>query len=76
MRAPAGGARDRSESSDPILDAQARQRAAEAAAMRQAKFDSINSSGKAGPKAKAKESVAKGDVTGAQLAQRINDIIN
>ena len=63
---------DRSPSSNPILDAEARARAAEAAAARQAKFDG-SAQGKAAKKQAERDKRQAGS---AEHQQRINDILN
>ena len=67
---------DRDEASDPMLDAQARARAAEAA---QNRLDTYANSaaGKRDAKMKAREVAAnKGGISSSAHAQRINDIIS
>jgi len=62
----------RDAASDPILDAEARARAAEAAARRQEAYDK-SPHGKAAKKSVAKD---KAQMDSAAHAQRIHDIIN
>ena len=67
---------DRDGDRDPILDAQARARAAEAAQMRQDDY-SKSSVGKREAKMRAKETAAsKGGLSAESHQQRINDIIS
>ena len=61
---------------DPILDAQARQRAADAAASRQDAYAN-SAAGKRDAKARAKDqAAAKGGLSSSAHQQRINDIIS
>ena len=65
----------REEARDPILDAQARARAAEAAQARHAAH-AKSPGGKADAKARARDQAAAQSLSSNAHAQRINDIIN
>ena len=68
--------RETGEARDPIMDAQARQRAADAAQARQDNWSS-SAAGKRGAKERAKLAAAeKGGISASAHQQRINDIIS
>ena len=68
--------RDAGEVRDPIMDAQARQRAADAAQARQESYAN-SAAGKREAKQRAKDqAAAKGGISAGDHQQRINDIIS
>lgn len=68
--------RETGEARDPIMDAQARQRAADAAQARQDNWSS-SAAGKRDAKERAKLAAAeKGGISASAHQQRINDIIS